>query len=85
MATAEARRARLSLRRGRRRQNEEMRARLSAGGRWGVEGALWPGFAARGRAPAMRGQPRRPRGARILFRSATESTDSVSSVALGAA
>ena len=44
----------------------KMGARPSVGGRWGVEGALWPGFAARGRAPATRGQPLAPRGGSVL-------------------
>jgi hypothetical protein len=55
MATAEAGRARLSLRRGRRRQNGEMRARLSAGGRWSVEAALRHVVACGVRALATRG------------------------------
>jgi len=52
--------------------NVILEAWLSAGGCWGLEGARLPALAALGRAPATRGQPRRPRGARTLFRSATE-------------
>ena len=53
-------------------RNVIMEAWLSAGGCWGLEGARLPALAALGRAPATRGQPRRPRGARTLLRSATE-------------
>ena len=52
--------------------NVILEAWLSAGGCWGLEGARLPALAALGRAPATRGQPRRPCGARTLLRSATE-------------
>ena len=52
--------------------NVILEAWLSAGGCWGLEGARLPALAALDRAPATRGQPRRPRGARTLLRSATE-------------
>ena len=52
--------------------NVTLEAWLSASGCWGLEGARLPALAALDRAPATRGQPRRPRGARTLLRSATE-------------
>ena len=53
-------------------RNVILEAWLSAGGCWGLEGARLPALAALGRAPATRGQPRRPRGAQTLLRLATE-------------
>ena len=52
---------------------------IDQAGAGGVKAALWLVTAALGRTPATRGQPRRPRGMQTLFRSATESTDSVGS------
>ena len=48
-----------------------------AGACWREEGALRPGLAALGRAPATRGRGWPPRGAKALSRSATELADSV--------
>jgi len=47
-------------------EKEKWRARGVSGRTRGGNGQLWPGSAARGRALATRGQPRRPRGGQLL-------------------